>query len=67
MNKVMRSELRPKFITDEHLAYLDDLRTSGQTNMFGAVPYIEAAFPLTRAEAKELLTYWMQTFGNVKR
>jgi len=26
---------RPDFITDEHLKYLDDLRESGDTNMWG--------------------------------
>lgn len=55
---------KPEFVTEEHLTYLDKLRESGDTNMFGAVPFIEAEFwRLTRDEAKELLTYWMKTFA----
>lgn len=44
--------------------YLDKLRESGITNMFGAVPYIQIEFPeLTVKEASDLLVKWMRTFG----
>lgn len=66
-DNVMKSDLRPTFITDEHLEYLDNLRDSGVTNMFGAGQYLETEFNLTRPVAREILTYWMQTFGNVRR
>ena len=53
-----------KFVTEEHLTYLDVLRESGKTNMFGAVPYIESKFPgLAHDEAVEMLMYWMRTFA----
>ena len=65
--KTVRSELRPTFITDEHLDYLDDLRGSGETNMFGAGNYLMKSFKLTSPVAREILTYWMQTFGKVSR
>ena len=43
--------------------FLDNLRESGVTNMFGAGPYIRSAYPVvTRAEARALLTEWMETF-----
>ena len=29
---------KPEYLTEEHLLYLDQLRESGVTNMFGAVP-----------------------------
>lgn len=59
---------RPEFVTDEHLNYLDALRESGVTNMFGAVPYIENNFPdLDKKTAKEILKYWMQSFGSKDR
>lgn len=59
---------RPAFIEDEHLEFLDDLRESGVTNMFGARPYIQQEFPeLVGKEAGEILTYWMKTFGDVNR
>ena len=58
---------RPEFITDEHLEYLDELRESGVTNMYGAVPYLQAAFGLGRKEARNILSYWMKTFGDDNR
>lgn len=59
----METVTRPEFCTDEMLEYLDDLRESGVTNMFGAVPYVERNFPeLTEGEAKEVLFFWMKTF-----
>lgn len=54
---------RPECLTEEHLHYLDRLRESGVTNMFGAVPYILLEFPdLSKREAKQVLIYWMRTF-----
>jgi len=55
-------ETRPGFVTEEHLEYLDELRESGEINMFDAVPYVQVAFVLTRKEARAVLAYWMQTF-----
>ena len=43
--------------------YLDQLRESGITNMFGALPYLQEAFNLNRYEAKDILLEWMQTFS----
>jgi len=55
---------RPDFITDEHLKYLDDLRESGDTNMWGARPYLRQAFPeLSKQEQGQLLSYWIDTFS----
>jgi hypothetical protein len=62
-----RSTLRPTFITDEHLEYLDDLREGGETNMFGAGRYLMKSFKVTSTVAREILAYWMKTFGNVSR
>jgi len=42
--------------------YLDALRESGITNMFGASPYIEAKFGVSDKEARKLLLRWMETF-----
>jgi len=50
-------------ISEEHLDYLDCLRESGVTNMWGASVYIEEEFGLDRKEAKELLSHWMKTFS----
>lgn len=59
---------RQDFIEDEHLEYLDDLRESGITNMFGARPYLLKEYPdLTKQEAGKIVTYWMKTFGEETR
>ena len=42
--------------------FLDELRESGVTNMFGAAPYIVEEFGFSRTEAKQYLLNWMQTF-----
>jgi hypothetical protein len=48
--------------TETHLEYLDELRLSGVTNMFGAGPYLEAEFDLRPNEARAILMEWMSTF-----
>ena len=55
---------RPEIVDDDHLYYLDLLRETGVTNMFGATPYLREEYPdLSRDEAQEILIYWMKTFG----
>ena len=51
------------FIKEEVFAYLDTLRESGATDMFGATPYIQAEFGCSKVEARALLSEWMRTFG----
>ncbi len=55
----------PKLIVvkEDVFEFLDDLRESGDTNMYGARPYILKEFPqLEKQEAKDLLMEWMCTF-----
>jgi hypothetical protein len=40
--------------------YLNRLRESGQTNMWGAAPYLTIQFDITAREAKQVLMDWMQ-------
>ena len=47
---------------EKYLKYLDDLRESGITNMFGASPYLAEEFYLSQSKAKEILLYWMKNF-----
>jgi hypothetical protein len=54
--------LKPEIVRDAHLEYLDDLRESGEVNMFGAVPYLVDAFNLSRQNAELILSYWMRSF-----
>ncbi len=44
--------------------YLESLRESGITNMFGAAPYIERVFDIGRKEAVSLLVEWMEIKSN---
>jgi hypothetical protein len=50
--------------TQEIFQYLDDLRESGDTNMFGAGAYIERDWGLSREDAAGFLKAWMETFGD---
>ena len=55
---------KPDFVTQEHLEFLDNLRDSGVTNMFGATPYLEEEFPeLDYKQSGKVLSYWMKTFS----
>lgn len=47
----------------EYFEYLNQLRESGVTNMFGAAPYLQQEFGLDRYEARDVLLEWMQGFG----
>ena len=58
---------RPEFVTDEHLEYLDELRESGVTNMYGAGTYLQRVFGLEQKVARDILSYWMKTFGDDSR
>ena len=53
-------------VTDEHLEYLDRLRDSGVTNMFGAGRYLQAKFDMDRSTARKVPLYWMETFEDRK-
>ena len=53
----------PPALREEHLDYLDALRESGETNMYGARPYLMREFPdLTKDEALAILRHWQDTF-----
>jgi len=62
---------RPDYLEQGHLEYLDMLRDSGETNMFGASIYLTGEMGMTGLEdvellsyeeAIEVLSYWMKTF-----
>lgn len=54
---------KPDGLTDDHLYYLDLLRESGVTNMFGASSYLVHEFGIDSDTAIQYLTYWMRTFS----
>ena len=47
----------------EVLEYLNTLRESGATNMFGATPYIIEEFQIGSIESRRLLSLWMNNFN----
>ena len=55
---------RPEIVTEEHLDYLDDLRESGVTNMYGAGAYLERTFKVDNKDAIAILSYWRKTFSS---
>ena len=44
----------------DFFSYLDDLRASGVTNMFGAGPYLTEIYGLPPNDARTVLQFWMQ-------
>lgn len=43
--------------------YLEKLRRSGVTNMYGAAPYLEAEFGISYREAVSILADWMKNYN----
>jgi len=48
--------------TNEIFKYLDGLRESGETNMFGAPAYVQKVFNMDKKEAINVVTEWMKQF-----
>jgi hypothetical protein len=48
---------------EEYFDYLDALRLTGVTNMFGAGAYLEEEFGLKKSEARNILLKWMEQFN----
>lgn len=48
---------------NEYWIYLEKLRRSGVTNMYGAGPYLEAQFGVSRKEANSILADWMINYN----
>jgi hypothetical protein len=47
----------------EVFAFLNDVRKSGQINMFEGGKYVQEMFGVNRNEARDLVIEWMQTYG----
>ncbi len=48
----------------QQFKFLDDLRESRITNMFGAAPYVANEFSLPIKEARQVLSDWMTSFNS---
>lgn len=50
--------------TNKYWLFLEQLRRSGVTNMYGAVPYLVTAFDeLSYDKAKDILADWMRNYN----
>ena len=49
---------------NEVYAYLENLRMTGTTNMFGAGSYLSEEFGFDKRYARAWLTNWMQNYGS---
>lgn len=48
--------------TNKYWIFLENLRKSGVTNMFGAAPYLQKAFKLSEKESQRILAEWMKNY-----
>ena len=61
-------DLPDKMVSDEHMRnevylYLEQLRETGETNMFGAAAYIEQHFELSKKDSRKYLMDWMRQYN----
>lgn len=47
---------------EDYFNYLDELRESGVTNMFGAADYLVAEYGIGKNEARKILAAWMKQY-----
>lgn len=53
-------------LVDDVLKYLDELRESGVTNMWGVSAYVQKEYKMagvTEQQSLDLTTFWMDTFS----
>ena len=59
MNIVMKNETD---LVEYMHDYLVELRDSGETNMWGAAPYLSRQFNITDQQAAKILVDWINSF-----
>ena len=47
----------------EAMEFLNFLRNTGVTNMFGSAPYVQEEFGIEKKEARRLVSLWMSNFN----
>jgi len=48
----------------EYFSFLDELRESGVTNMYGSPPYLTRKFGLPSRDARRVFVLWSETIGD---
>ena len=51
----------------EMFYYLDNLKESADSNMFGASPYLVDEFNIDKSEARKVLAKWFKECDNCRR
>jgi hypothetical protein len=59
----MKIDVNDEF-TQDVFEYLDNLRESGITNMYGAGPFLQESFGFDRDTAQTFLGLWTETFAD---
>ena len=54
-------------IDQKYIDYLNALRESGITNMYGAGEYLMDTFDLPKVEARKILANWMSNFQTYQK
>lgn len=54
-------------MSDDVKQYLNDLRDSGVTNMWGAGAYLQRDFGMTRYQARDALLVWIESFKQTEK
>jgi hypothetical protein len=52
----------PEGMTSDHFEYLDELRDSGRTNMYGAARYLVDEMEVPEAKSHKYVIHWLETF-----
>lgn len=47
---------------EKEFNFLEQLRQSGITNMFGASPYLAERFCISKSDARDILSLWMKNY-----
>jgi hypothetical protein len=59
----MSNMVHDEELLKECFEFLDALRESGVTNMYGCGPYLQEEFELSKYEARSIALAWMEQYG----
>lgn len=48
---------------NKYWIFLEELRRSGVTNMYGSAPYVEREFGVSHKEAIKIVSDWMKNYN----
>ena len=68
MSKLSIKEMAEEVIKEasQVMAFCEELRLSGKTNMLGAVPYIQEEFGMESSQARNYLILYFESFKTNK-